>query len=384
MNEIKMVDLYGQYLTMKEEIDQAIEHVIKSSAFINGPDVKTFQKKLAEKFNVSYAIGCGNGTDALQVALMAIGLKPGDEVITPAFSFAATIEVIALLGGRPVLCDIKDDTLNIDTSDLENKITSKTKAIIPVHLFGQCADMDKIMEISRKHNLWVIEDAAQALGAKYKMNDQVDKFAGTIGHIGCTSFFPSKNLGCFGDGGALFTNDSELEKEIRCIINHGSSRKYFAHRIGVNSRLDTIQAAVLNTKLHYFNKHIEARHEAALYYDQLLNKNNYIKTPVSAVNAVHTFNQYSIVTKNETRDQLKDYLKKNNIPSMIYYPIPFHMQEAYYYLNYGIGDFPVSEYMANHILSLPMHTELKRDQQEYICEKIFDFFRENNFKKENE
>jgi dTDP-4-amino-4,6-dideoxygalactose transaminase len=377
MDDIKMVDLYSQHFAIKEEIDQAIEQVIRSSAFINGPEVKTFQKKIAEKFNAAYAIGCGNGTDALQVALMAIGLKPGDEVITPAFSFAATIEVIALLGGKPVLCDIRDDTFNIDTSDLEYKITSKTKAIIPVHLFGQCADMGEIMRISQKHDLWVIEDAAQALSAKYKLPDGDEKYAGTIGHIGCTSFFPSKNLGCFGDGGALFTNDSELEKEIRCIINHGSSRKYFAQRIGLNSRLDTLQAAILNTKLNYLDRHLKARQKAASYYDQLLNENPHIQLPVTANNAVHTFNQYSIVTKSENRDELKDYLKKYHIPSMIYYPIPFHMQEAYYYLNYGIGDFPVSEYMANHVLSLPMHTELQKDQQEYICEKISKFFEEN-------
>jgi len=369
-----MVDLKNQYLKIKPEIDAAIQEVIDSTAFINGPAVKAFQQNLEKYLNIKHVIPCANGTDALQIAMMALGLKPGDEVITADFTYVATAEVIGLLGLKPVLVDVNQDTFDINTDAIIKNITPKTKAIVPVHLFGQCADMEKIMEIAKAHNLYVIEDNAQAIGAEYTFKDGSKKKAGTIGHIGCTSFFPSKNLGCYGDGGAIMTNDDELAQKCRMIASHGQSQQYVHDILGVNSRLDSIQAAILNVKLKYLDHYIAARQKAADFYDKAFSNHPQIITPKKIQNSTHVYHQYTLQIKNNQRDKLKEYLHQQGIPSMIYYPIPLHLQKAYRDERYKPGDFPITEKLCSSVLSLPMHTELNEDILNTITKSVLNFF----------
>jgi dTDP-4-amino-4,6-dideoxygalactose transaminase len=372
MKEIQMVDLRSQYEKIKPQVDAAIHEVINSSAFINGPSVKKFQDELAAFMECKHAIACANGTDALQVACMALGLKPGDEVITTTFTFVATVEVLCLLGLKPVLVDVDAQTFNMDVKAVEKAITPKTKAIIPVHLYGQCADMEPIMQLAKKHNLFVIEDTAQAIGAEYKFTNGTVQKAGTIGHIGTTSFFPSKNLGCYGDGGAIFTNDDELAYELRSIVNHGQKVRYEYEMIGVNSRLDTLQAAILRVKLSHLNEYANARRKAADYYDQAFAGIGQIKTPCRSANSTHVFHQYTITLKGVNRDRLKETLAQQGIPAMIYYPKPLHAHVAYKHLCYSDNNFPVAVDLSKKVLSLPMHTELDEEQLEYITKSIID------------
>ncbi len=364
MKTLKMVDLNGQYKKIKPEIDGAIQQVIDSSAFIKGPQVNEFQTNLAGYLHVKHVIGCANGTDALQIALMALDLKQGDEIITPDFTFIATAEVISLLKLKPVIVDVDPATFNIDPDEVKKAITSKTKVILPVHLFGLCANMKELLAIASEHNLYLIEDNAQALGATYHDGNLTGK-AGTIGTIGCTSFFPSKVLGCFGDGGAIMTNDDSLAEKIRCIANHGAKVKYYNDKIGVNSRLDTIQAAILNVKLKYLDQYMEARQKAAAYYSSRLSTMQNIEIPEIPNYSDHVFHQYTIKYKGN-RDALKNYLAEAGIPTMIYYPVPIHSQKAFQVS----GNFPVTEKLSKMVLSLPIHTELTTDQQAYICDKI--------------
>lgn len=375
MQEIKMVDLNGQYQKIKAEIDAEIQKVIDSTAFINGPVVKEFAQNLADYLKVKHVIPCGNGTDALQIALMALELKPGDEVITPDFTFISTVEVMKVLGLQPVYVDVDKDTFNLDPQLLEKAITKKTKAVIPVHLFGQCTNMDEIMQIAGKHNLFVIEDAAQAIGSVYQSKETGKKYAGTLGDIGCTSFFPSKNLGAYGDGGALFTDNDEIAEKLKMIVNHGSKVKYHHEIIGVNSRLDSVQAAILNVKLRNLDDYNQARNKAADFYDEHLSKLKRIRIPKRNPQSTHVFHQYTIITEsNQIRDDLKLYLSHNNIPTMIYYPIPMHLQKAYQDEKYKKGDFPITEDLCKRVLSLPMHTELSEEEQKDIISSIINFF----------
>lgn len=373
MENIKMVDLYNQYLSIKEEVDTAIQQVIKDSSFVKGKEVATFEKELAEYLQVKHVIACANGTDALQIALMALDLKPGDEIITTTFTFIATVEVIALLGLKPVLVDIDPKTFLIDVDQVESKINSKTKVLLPVHLFGQCANMEALLNIARKYHLYVVEDVAQAIGSVYTFSDGKKVKAGTIGDIGCTSFFPSKNLGCFGDGGALYTNNDELAQIIRSIANHGMTQRYYHDRIGINSRLDSIQAAILSVKLKHLEEYHSKRQWAANFYDQALQNISWLSLPKRIENSTHVFHQYSIIINNNKRDDLKYYLEKHGIPTMIYYPVPIHRQKAYQIYNFNDNDFPNANYVSEHILSLPMHTELTEEQLTYICDKIKSF-----------
>jgi len=375
MQAIKMVDLNGQYLKIKSETDNAIQSVIDHSEFINGRAVNDFQKNIEQYLSVKHAVPCANGTDALQIAMMSLSLQPGDEVITSNFTFIATVEVIALLGLKPVLADVDPDTFLITPQSIEKLITPRTKAIVPVHLFGQCCDMEEILNIARKYNLYVIEDAAQSLGTDYIFSDGRKQKAGTIGHIGCTSFFPSKNLGCFGDGGALFTNDDELAVMIRSIANHGMKVRYYHDHVGINSRLDTIQAAILDVKLKYLDTYNLARQKAAAFYDDAFENNSQIQIPKRVKNSSHIFHQYTLVLKNVDRNALKAYLQEKRIPAMIYYPVPMHLQEAYKNLGYKEGDFPVSEKLCKTVISLPMHTELDIRQLEYISLSINEFIK---------
>lgn len=363
-----MVDLHGQYLKIKDEIDDAIQDVINSSSFINGPQVKQLNANLSDYLDCKYTICCANGTDALQIALMALNLKPGDEVIVPDFTFIATAEVIALLQLKPVFVDVDPDTFLMDIDKFIAAITPRTKAVIPVHLYGQCTNMEQIMSIAAQNGIFVIEDNAQAIGAKIRVNNKWSK-AGTVGHIGCTSFFPSKNLGCYGDGGALFTNDEKLAEEIACISNHGARVKYYHDMVGVNSRLDTMQASILLVKLKKIDEYIGARQQAANYYDTLLKNIEQIKTPVRVDYSNHVFHQYTL--KVEKRDELQKFLASKGIPSMIYYPVGMHNQNAYK----TSGDFTVSDKLCKTVLSLPMHTELLKSQQEYIAESIKEFYK---------
>ncbi|WP_439582725.1 DegT/DnrJ/EryC1/StrS family aminotransferase [Dyadobacter bucti] len=374
MMKIQMVDLKGQYAKIKPEVDQAIQNVIDTTAFINGPQVKTFSADLAEYLGVKHVITCANGTDALQIALMALGLEQGDEVIVPCFTYVATVEVIALLKLKPVVTEVDPDTFNITAELIEKAITPRTKAIVPVHLFGQSADMAAIMAVARKHKLYVIEDTAQALGAEYIGIDGSSKKAGTIGDIGCTSFFPSKNLGCYGDGGALYTNNDELATLIRKIANHGQAKKYHHEVIGVNSRLDTIQAAILSVKLRQLDQYCKARRDAADYYDQYLAGLSWLQIPKRHQNSTHVFHQYTLKLVDPVdRNALKDHLLSLEIPSMVYYPIPLHLQEAFKTPDYNEGDFPVSERLCSQVLSLPVHTEMETEQQDYIIAGIKSF-----------
>ncbi|MFN4083112.1 MAG: DegT/DnrJ/EryC1/StrS family aminotransferase [Bacteroidia bacterium] len=365
-----MVDLKGQYLKIKEQVDAGIDEVINNTQFIKGPQIKVFEENLAIYNNAKHVIACANGTDALQVAMMALNLKPGDEIIVPVFTYIATAEVIGLLGLTPIMVDVDPNTFCIDPNKIENVITPKTKAIVPVHLFGQCADMDVIMQIAEKYNLVVIEDTAQAIGAVFENKNGLKKFAGTIGHIGTTSFFPSKNLGCYGDGGALFTNDDELAKTIRMICNHGQSVQYVHDIIGVNSRLDSIQAAVLNAKLPHLKEYENARNQAATWYDELLTSNPKIKIPYRDSRSTHVFHQYTIQILDGNRDEIRKKLSEIGIPSMVYYPIPLHLQKAFVTNKYKEGDFPVAEKLCKSVLSLPIHTEMTKEMVEYICNNL--------------
>ena len=368
-----MVDLHSQYLNIKAEIDSAIQEVIDSCAFINGPAVRNFQEDLEKYLGVKHVIPCANGTDALQVAMMALGLKPGDEVITTSFTFIATAEVIALLKLTPVLVDVDPQTYNIDLKSIEKAITPKTKALVPVHLFGQTAPMEEIMAIAKKHNLFVIEDNCQAIGADYIFGDGTRKKAGTIGHVGCTSFFPSKNLGCYGDGGAIFTDDDELAKELRIIVNHGMVVRYYHDKIGVNSRLDSIQAAVLKIKLKHLDEYASKRRAAADFYDKAFAGNPKLITPGRYSKSTHVFHQYTLVTKDLDRQALIDHLTAKGVPAMIYYPVPLHLQKAYIDPRYKAGDFPVKEALSNTVFSLPMHTELDEEQLQFITSAVLEF-----------
>lgn len=368
-----MVDLIGQYEKIKEGIDEAILNVVRSSQYINGQEVKEFQKELEAYLDVNHVIPCANGTDALQIAMMALGLKPGDEVITANFTYVATVEVIGLLNLTPVLVEVDSKTFNIDTESLEKAITPKTKAIVPVHLYGQCANMEEVMRIANKHNLFVIEDTAQAIGADYKFSDGSVKKAGTIGHVGTTSFFPSKNLGCYGDGGALFTNDSDLGKRIKMIANHGQSTQYYHDEIGVNSRLDSIQAAVLRKKLPHLNSYIANRNRAADFYDNAFENVSWLTTPFRDPSSTHVFHQYTLITKGINRDELRSYLSEKGIPAMVYYPLPLHKQKAYTDPRYDQVDFTKTEALNAAVISLPMHTELTEEELVYITKTVKEF-----------
>jgi UDP-2-acetamido-2-deoxy-ribo-hexuluronate aminotransferase len=373
IKKIQMVDLKSQYEKIKTEVNAAIQNVLDTTAFINGPEVKAFQAELEKYLNVKHVIPCANGTDALQIAMMALDLKPGDEVITADFTYVATAEVIALLGLKPVLVDVIPDTFEIDVNAIEKAITPKTKAIVPVHLFGQCANMEAIMILAKKYNLYVIEDTAQAIGAEYKYADGTTKKAGTIGTVGCTSFFPSKNLGCYGDGGAIFTNDDSLASKIRIIANHGQSAQYIHDSIGVNSRLDSIQAAILRIKLRDLDNYCAARNKAASYYDKAFANHTKLKTPVRAKFSDHVFHQYTLQLNGVDRTALRDFLASKDIPAMIYYPIPLHLQKAYLDPRYKAGDFPVTEQLCASVMSLPMHTELDEETLKYITDSVLQF-----------
>lgn len=372
MEKIKMADLHSQYLRIKTEINIAIQEVLDTTAFIQGPQVQQFAEALAKYTNSKWVIPCANGTDALQIAMMALELKHGDEVILPVHTYVATAEVIALLGLVPVFIDVDEDNFNIDVTQLESKITLKTKAIVPVHLYGQCADMEPILGIAKQHNLFVIEDVAQALGAIYTFSDGRKMHAGTMGTIGTTSFFPSKNLGCFGDGGAIFAQDTVLAEKIKMMANHGQRVKYHHDVIGVNSRLDTIQAAILNVKLNYLDEYERKRNEAANYYDTGLAHISQIKIPIRSTNSTHVFHQYTLQANK--RDELKKYLESEGVPTMIYYPVPLHFQKAYQRSVFGEGSFPVTENLSKTVLSLPIHTEMKSEEQEFICNAIKRFY----------
>ncbi len=370
-----MVDLQSQYQKIKPEIDQAVSQVIGSAALINGPEVKRFQSDLEAYLDVKNVIPCANGTDALQIAMMGLGLEQGDEVITVDFTFAATVEVIALLKLTPVLIDVEKDTFNMDIEALKKAITPKTKAIVPVHLFGQCANMEEILKVAEAHNLYVIEDTAQAIGADYTFGNGTVKKAGTIGHVGTTSFFPSKNLGCYGDGGAIFTNDDDLAYKIRGIVNHGMYKRYYHDVVGVNSRLDSIQAAVLRIKLPHLNDYCDARRKAAEYYNEGFSVSDKISTPVTSNFSSHVFHQYTLRLKDVDRNALHQHLLDMGIPNAIYYPVPLHSQEAYKDERYNENDFKVTNELVETVISLPMHTELEKDQQDLIINTILDFIK---------
>ncbi|HAG16104.1 MAG TPA: transcriptional regulator [Bacteroidales bacterium] len=368
-----MVDLQGQYRKLKTEIDSEIQKVLDSSTYINGPAVNEFAADLAKYLGVKHVIPCANGTDALQVAMMALDLKPGDEVITTTFTFIATAEVIALLGLTPVLVDVLEDTMNIDPAALRKAITPKTKAIVPVHLFGQCANMDEIMAIAEEHNLYVIEDNAQAIGANYTFKNGTVKKAGTIGHIGCTSFFPSKNLGAYGDGGAIFTNDDKMAEQMRVVVNHGMKVRYYHDYVGINSRLDSIQAAILKVKLPHLDDFAKARNYAANYYNTAFASCEKIITPITADFTDHVFHQYTLVLNQVDREGLQKHLSDKGISNAVYYPVPLHQQKAYRDERYQDGAFPVAEKLAANVMSLPIHTELTDEQLKFITDAVLEF-----------
>lgn len=376
-----MVDLKGQYEGIKNEVNESISEILESSAFINGPQVHALQKELEDYLGVKHVIPCANGTDALQICMMGLGLQPGDEVITADFTFAATVEVIALLNLTPVLVDVEPDTFNIDVAAIEKAITPKTKAIVPVHLFGQCANMDAIMDLAEKHNLYVIEDDAQAIGATYTSASGKKMKSGTIGHVASTSFFPSKNLGCYGDGGAIFTNDEELAHTIRGIVNHGMYERYYHDVVGVNSRLDSIQAAVLRAKLPKLDEYNQKRWQAATKYSKAFQGQEHIVVPKISCGCglekstcdCHVFHQYTLKITNGKRDALVKHLNENNVPCGVYYPVPLHKQKAYADSRYNEADFPVTNQLVKEVISLPMHTELDDEQIAYITNMVIDF-----------
>lgn len=373
MKKIQMVDLKSQYEKIQSEVDASVLDVIRSTQFINGPEVKSFQKELEEYLDVKHVIPCANGTDALQIAMMALDLQPGDEVITSNFTYVATAEVIALLKLTPVLVDVYPDTFDLDIKAMEKAITPKTKAIVPVHLFGQATNMEALMEIAKKNNLFVIEDTAQAIGCNYIFKDGSKQKVGTIGTIGCTSFFPSKNLGCYGDGGAIFTNNDELAIKLRQTANHGQSRRYIHDRVGVNSRLDSIQAAILRIKLRHLDNYSFERNKVADYYDNAFRKSEKLKTPKRVTYSNHVFHQYTLQLKNVNRDDIIAFLLEKGVPAMIYYPIPLHMQDAYKDPRYKEEDFPVTEKLCKTVISLPMQTELSEEQLRHITDSVLEF-----------
>lgn len=377
-SKIQMVDLKGQYLKIKEEIDEGIEQVINDTSFINGPIVKQFSDNLSKYMGGCHVIPCANGTDALQIALMALELKPGDEVIVPAFTYVASAEVIGLLGLTPVMVDVDYDSFNVTVDNIKKGLSPKTKAIIPVHLFGQSCDMEPILSFSKEHNLFVIEDNAQAIGAEYTFSDGHKEKTGTMGTIGCTSFFPSKNLGCYGDGGAIFTKDAGLAEKLRMIANHGQRVKYHHTVIGCNSRLDSIQAAVLNVKLKHLNEYCQARYEAACYYTEKLKafdpEEKYIVTPMELHNSTHVYHQYTLKIKDGKRDALKQYLADAGIPAMIYYPLPLQEQDAFKPITRAAENLNNSKEIAYSVLSLPIHTEMTVGVQDTVIRAIINFF----------
>ncbi|KQS50259.1 MULTISPECIES: DegT/DnrJ/EryC1/StrS aminotransferase family protein [Flavobacterium] len=374
MKKIQMVDLKGQYENIKETVNNSIQEVLDTNTYINGPEVHKFQKNLEEYLGAKHVIPCANGTDALQIAMMALDLKPGDEVITADFTFAATVEVIALLQLTPVLVDVEIDTFNISVEAIKKAITPKTKAIVPVHLFGQAANMEAIMQLAKEHNLYVIEDNAQAIGANYKYFDGKKEKVGVIGHVASTSFFPSKNLGCYGDGGAIFTNDDDLAHKLRGIVNHGMYVRYHHDVVGVNSRLDSIQAAVLNAKLPLLDEYNAARQLAAQKYSQALANHDKIVTPyIAGERDSHVFHQYTLRILDADRNALMQHLLDKGIPCAIYYPIPLHSQKAYLDPRYKEEDFPITNQLVQEVISLPMHTELDDEQIKFITDSILEF-----------
>ncbi len=368
-----MVDLKSQYKRYKNEIDAAIAEVLETTTYINGPAVKLFQEKLEKYLSVNHVIPCANGTDALQIALMALGLKPGDEVIVPAFTYVATAEVAALLGLTVVMTDVDPDTFNITAEHIEAAITDKTKAIVPVHLFGQCCDMEPILQLANKYKLFVIEDNAQAIGADYTFSDGHKIKSGAMGTIGCTSFYPSKNLGAYGDAGAIYCSNDQLAADLRMIANHGQKRRYYHDVVGVNSRLDSIQAALLEVKLRYLDEFSSAREKAAAYYDRELSNLAGVKIPTRQQNSTHVFHQYTLQVPAEKRDALQEFLKEKGIPSMIYYPLPLNQQDAFSNCSRLASALPVTEQLCKNVISLPMHSELEEEQLEYICGAIKEF-----------
>jgi UDP-2-acetamido-2-deoxy-ribo-hexuluronate aminotransferase len=372
--KIQMVDLKNQYEKIREEVNAGIQNCLDNTTFINGPAVKEFQQDFEKYLGVKHVIPCANGTDALQIAMMALDLKPGDEIICPAFTYVATAEVMGLLGLKPIMVDVNEDTFDIELEGLEKYLTPNTKAIVPVHLYGQSADMEKILAFAEKHNLFVIEDNAQAIGSDYTFSDGKVNKTGTIGHIGCTSFFPSKNLGCYGDGGALMTNDDDLALKIRMIANHGQEKKYYHKVLGCNSRLDTIQAAVLKVKLKHLDEYSASRNKMAAYYDENLAGISGIEIPARAQNSTHVFHQYTLKVKNGKRDELQKFLGEKNIPSMIYYPLPLYKQEAFQqYVAEGFT-LPVTEKLCEEVISLPIHTEFNKEASDFIISEIKNFF----------
>jgi UDP-2-acetamido-2-deoxy-ribo-hexuluronate aminotransferase len=373
--EIQMVDLKSQYEKIQAEIDTAILKTVKEANFINGPEVATFTKNLSTYLGGAHVITCANGTDALQIAMMALGLEPGDEVIVPSFTYVATAEVIGLLRLKPVMVDVDPIHFNITKVNIEQAIGPKTKAIVPVHLFGQCVDMEPLLALAKEKGLYVIEDTAQAIGAVYTFSDGTQKQAGTMGHIGCTSFFPSKNLGCYGDGGAIYTHDPVLAERIKMLANHGQVKKYVHKYIGVNSRLDTIQAAILDIKLKYLDQYVAARRAAADRYDSLLSGIDGLQTPIRAKNSTHVFHQYTMVIGNSKRDALKQYLEDSGIPAMVYYPIPLNKQEAFCKIGVVVGSLNETERLCASVISLPIHTELTEEQQVFITDRVKSFFK---------
>lgn len=375
MKKIQMVDLVSQYQPLKSQINSGFEEVLNSAAFINGPQVNLFSENLEKYLGIKHVIPCGNGTEALQIALMALELQPGDEVITADFTFAATVEVINLLKLESVLVDVDYDTFTINPESIRKAITPKTKAIIPVHLFGQCANMEEILKIADEHNLYVIEDNAQAIGADYKFKNNTIKKSGTMGIIGATSFFPSKNLGCYGDGGAIFTDNDDLAHKIKGIVNHGMYKRYYHDEVGVNSRLDSLQAVVLNAKLPLLDSYNEKRRKAAEYYDKAFSNHPNLITPFRAEEyTTHVFHQYTLKVVNADRDALQKYLSEKQIPAMIYYPVPLRKQKAYDNGKYKDEDFPMTNKLIDQVISLPMHTELEEEQLDYIIKNVLNFF----------
>lgn len=373
MKKIQMVDLISQYQDIKSEIDTAILNVIENAQFINGPEVVQFQAELEKYLGVKHVIPCANGTDALQIALMALGLKPGDEVITPSFTYVATTEVIALLGLTPVFVEVDKETFCIEINQLEKAITSKTKAIVPVHLYGQAANMDAIMEVANKHNLFVVEDNAQAIGCDYTHADGTVSKTGSIGHIGCTSFFPSKNLGCYGDGGAICTNDDDLAGKMRMIANHGQSKRYYHDVVGCNSRLDSIQAAVLRIKLRKLDHYNAKRRAVADFYDAFFAQFPNVTTPVRGAHSKHVFHQYTLTLNGVDRDGLNAFLAEKDIPSMIYYPVPAHRQKMFEAFGSESTNLPITDWLTERVISLPIHTEMTEDQMQHICNGVAEY-----------
>lgn len=371
--KIQMVDLQGQYRRAKAEIDHAINEVLESTAFINGPAVGHFADELAAYNNVKHVIPCANGTDALQIAMMALDLKPGDEVIVPSFTYVATAEVIALLGLTPVFVDVDPETFMAQPDEIEKSLTSRTKAIVPVHLFGQCMDMEAILDVAERNNLFIIEDTAQAIGAEYYFDKDIKKKAGTIGTIGTTSFFPSKNLGCYGDGGALFVQDDELARKAKMIANHGQRVKYHHDIVGINSRLDTIQAAILRVKLKQLEVYSANRNKTAAFYDNALGDLTSIRIPKRVQKSTHVFHQYTLTCHGFDREELRLYLAEKGVPTMVYYPVPLHLQKAYSNYGYSKGDFPIAEKLSGQVLSLPIHTEQEESELQYITDAVKEF-----------